>query len=670
MCRSGLPAARRLIAGFVHAIVFVLVLAGAAQADDCAALNGGTFTFTGPAAGANPFGAFHDGGTTFTVDAGRTVTFNVTVPANSLLRVSFGGQTQTVDNLGGGTAVMRSLTFTASAGSGSVTGTIRYEGVVQDTETLTIDVLCSGATTPGAGGGGDELGGLMDSLFQAVIHDPDLFGGLGVPQLGDCTGREAEVLRQVRARMAVLESIDPDSPELGLLGVQEQFLLLCVGDDPAASAVVPPDPCGAAKVNREAALALWLGVVQEDRDVGSDEVIAFGLQHFNTLSQEDQVRILGLAAEQERRREHIRVLEAEFNAAHAAYVDCALANGQELDLSFASAEPARADRAQKALDQLINGPVYGSFGALGYQPGSPVELAASDNGLAFAYDLNRSRQRIERAFGARALPGGLLGNPRFNMWLKGNVTFHIDPTGLLHRGTTVAVAGGASYRILRWLNAGIAARYAHANLFGGTGNGSADAWSVAAFAQAQMAQRLLFEAIVAYSGVTANATFAGGATGVATGHSWAGQARLSRTFNIGAWQVTPALGLSLINIQRDAFTASDGTVVAAANSTQTTLTLGPTFRPRQRYVLGDGAVTVRPEFGIDLFANLGKFDPLIGTGGTAVSSDTFGVTVRTGLGFAFAGGAAANINAAYAGVGGTHQAVSISANLRVPVGGR
>jgi hypothetical protein len=87
-------------------------------------------------------------------------------------------------------------------------------------------------------------------------------------------------------------------------------------------------------------------------------------------------------------------------------------------------------------------------------------------------------------------------------------------------------------------------------------------------------------------------------------------------------------------------------------------------------VLGNGAVSVLPEFGVDLFANLGRFDPIIGSGGTAVSSDTFGVTARAGLGFAFAGGATANISAAYAGVGGTHQAVSVSANLRVPIGGR
>ena len=41
-----------------------------------------------------------------------------------------------------------------------------------------------------------------------------------------------------------------------------------------------------------------------------------------------------------------------------------------------------------------------------------------------------------------------------------------------------------------------------------------------------------------------------------------------------------------------------------------------------------------------------------------------------GLAFAFAGGASAALNAAYAGIGGTSQAVTVSANLRVPIGGR
>ena len=387
-------------------------------------------------------------------------------------------------------------------------------------------------------------------------------------------------------------------------------------------------------------------------------------------SEEAKAAIEPAAAEVARTQARVNVSQQLLNQAEAALAACQAQNGAGFFPVANGAVPPAVAANERLAAAHAPAQMPGIAGALGYQPGLPVAMSASDNSFAFAYDLATTRQQMKRAYGAAGVPDGILGDPRFNMWVNGSVTFHIDPTGLAQRGTTAAVAAGASYRLAPWLNAGVAARYAHSNRFGTTGNATASAWSVAAFAQARIANQLLLETILAYSGATANATFASGATGTAIGRSLAGQAKLSRSFALGGWNITPALGISVVNVQRDAFTASDGTAVAASNTTQTTLTFGPSFQPRQGIQLGGGGVTLTPNFGLDFFANLGRFDPIIGAGGATVSSDTFGVAARAGAAIAFAGGASAALNAAYAGIGGTSQSVSVSANLRIPIGGQ
>lgn len=393
------------------------------------------------------------------------------------------------------------------------------------------------------------------------------------------------------------------------------------------------------------------------------------LQAAREEQEEAAAAVARAEAEMERTQARVNFSQSLLSNAEATLDACLAQNGLGYSPG-ATLPPAVAATARLA---AAHAPAQapGMQGALGYQPGLPVAMAASDNSFSFAYDLASTRLKMQRAYGAAGAPDGILGDPRFNMWVNGSVTFHIDPTGLAQRGTTAAVAAGASYRLTPWLNAGVAARYAHSNRFGTTGNATASAWSVAAFAQARIAGQLLLETIVAYSGATANATFASGATGTAVGRSLAGQAKLSRSFALGGWTATPALGISVVNVQRDAFTASDGTVVAASNTTQTTLTFGPSFQPSRGFAVGNSGATVTPSFGLDFFANLGRFDPIIGAGGTTVaSSDSFGVAARAGLAVAFVGGASASVNTSYAGIGGTSQSISIAGNLRIPIGGR
>ena len=765
----GLPATvQMLFAGLflvLSSVVFSVAPAHAISAS-CTALKGMTFSYTGGTPVTNPFDMNLNGGAIYTLNAGEKITFNVTVPAGSIVTISFAGESVTVDNTGGGTPLSQSVTITVPNTGPTASGTIRFQGHVFGTNTISATIDCTDvvAAAPAGGQNAQQKAGVVDNAIRGAVPGANLLDDFGVPDFGfnplgipnvpcglliaslnedmrrvlaefgggfetvranlaertrmvqlardmqrtvselaDCLTRfgggdaaigaalgggsnncAVEQAAVLRARMGLARDMADH-----LIAVTRLESAAARAEDANSRARAALDRLTDARAARLAAARAELvqliaeGILPPSSpdDTRTDNVLPPGnrfdraanrafleLQAAREEQKEAAAAVARAEAELERTQARVNFSQSLLSNAEAALDACLAQNG--LGYFPGAAVPPAVAAAERVVTAHTPAPMPGIPGALGYQPGLPVAMAASDSSFSFAYDLNTSRQRIERAFGAPAPGDGLLADPRFNMWVKGSVTFHIDPTGLAQRGTTAAITAGASYRLLPWLNAGIAARYAHSSRFGATGNAVASAWSVAAFAQARIANQLVLETILAYSGVTANATFASGATGTAFGRSLAGQAKLSRAFDIGTWTVTPALGLSIVNVQRDAFTASDGTAVAASNSTQTTLTFGPSFGPKQGYVLGDGKVTVTPNFGVGLFANLGRFDAIIGAGGAAVSSDTFGASASAGLAFAFAGGASAALNAAYAGIGGTSQAVTVSANLRVPIGGR
>lgn len=752
----GLPAtAQMLFAGLflvLSSVVFSVAPAHAISAS-CTALKGQTFSYTGPTAATNPFDMNLNGGAVYTLNAGEKISFNVTVPAGSIVTISFAGETVTVDNTAGGTPLNQTVTITVPNTGPTSAGTIRFQGHVAGTNTLSVSIDCTDAAAASSSSNvnAQQKAGVVDNAIRGVVPGANLLGdfavpdfgfnGLGIPNIpcGLLIASLNEDMRRVLAEIAALDgnprdvltdrddrnrmtrlgramkeiaadlaaclerfgganavgaalggSGDNCAAEHGSVLLARMRLALDMGDHVIALAALQNAAARAADASRKFIVASGAFDDAERAATGDQRARTERRRLLNRLTRQDpldrallnQLRADGesergfeavaaaFAVVQETQA-RVTASQALLKQAEAALAACQAQNGAGfLPVANGAVPPAVAATARLA---AAHAPAHtpGIPGALGYQPGLPVAMAASNNSFSFAYDLASTRLKMQRAYGAAGVPDGILGDPRFNMWVNGSLTFHIDPTGLAQRGTTAAVAAGASYRLTPWLNAGVAARYAHSNRFGTPGNATASAWSVAAFAQAQVAGQLLLETIVAYSGATANATFASGATGTAVGRSLAGQAKLSRSFALGGWTATPALGISVVNVQRDAFTASDGTVVAASNTTQTTLTFGPSFQPSRGFAVGNSGATVTPSFGLDFFANLGRFDPIIGAGGaTVASSDGFGVAARAGLAVAFAGGASASVNTSYAGIGGTSQSISIAGNLRIPIGGR
>ncbi|WP_127523930.1 autotransporter outer membrane beta-barrel domain-containing protein [Mesorhizobium sp. Z1-4] len=750
----GLPATvQMLFAGLflvLSSVVFSVAPAHAISAS-CTALKGMTFSYTGGTPLTNPFDMNLNGGAVYTLNAGEKISFNVTVPAGSIVTISFAGESVTVDNTAGGTPLNQTVTITVPNTGPTASGTIRFQGHVTGTNTLSVSIDCTDAAAASSSNvNAQQKAGVVDNAIRGVVPGANLLDDFGVPDFGfnplgipnvPCGLLIASLNEDLRRALAEIAALDGDfrTAQTGRddhnrmirLGRSMKEVvsdladcLVRFGNGNAVGAALGGGTSCAAE--QAAVLRAQMGLARDmadhliavtklqiavrlaesarfgalladdrfgdakraarsaDRD---DAIFRIATRNFSRTNPIDRAFLEKLAAEAEsdaaeaaiepaaaevtRTQARVNASQALLNRAEAALAACQAQNGAGFfPVHNSTVPPAVAATARLA---AAHAPAQapGMPGALGYQPGLPVAMAASDNSFSFAYDLASMRLKMQRAYGAAGAPDGILGDPRFNMWVNGSVTFHIDPTGLAQRGTTAAVAAGASYRLTPWINAGVAARYAHSNRFGTTGNATASAWSVAAFAQARIAGQLLLETIVAYSGATANATFASGATGTAVGRSLAGQAKLSRSFALGGWTATPALGISVVNVQRDAFTASDGTVVAASNTTQTTLTFGPSFQPSRGFAVGNSGATVTPSFGLDFFANLGRFDPIIGAGGTTVaSSDSFGVAARAGLAVAFAGGASASVNTSYAGIGGTSQSISIAGNLRIPIGGR
>lgn len=701
-----------------------LPTAGEAQASaGCSAVNGAVFSENMVAGVLVEDGLNNEASYRF--DAGETINITASLPGLSIVSVTFRGVTVVFNNnINPNPRIFTGTMVAPDNGAGviEIIGTNSAGGV------LSISFSCvSGASS---GTERDQAGSVMNSAFTGVVPggiDGDLLNDFGVPsnpfdpfQTLEGTLRELagnaceedvekaretllqavanrnEAVRQLnslaaehRAEEAALfeqaraarEELDRQSAREDEVRARKEELLAALGRIQEQERNLQADQSSDADQLRAARDAIEQQIEEVDQQIATNTnaglarilLMGNGIIAGPGNDFEQRLENMRLRHSIEIQSARGRVAEADRAAAdalaafEAAKLNC-LTAGAQAPTPAAQTNYLPAERSLASGTATATLAAGSALDAMAYGQAMPVALMATTNSVAFAYDLDASRRRIEQAFGAQALPGGLTGDPRFNMWLKGSVTFHVDATGQAQHGTTAAVAAGASFRFLPWLSAGAAVRYAHSNRFGPTGSSSADAWSAAAFAQAKLPGELVLSALASYSGVSARATFASGATGTAFGRSLAGQAKLSRSFDLGTWTVTPSLGLAVVNVQRDTFTASDGTQVAASNSTRTTLTFGPSFGPKRGYALRDGKVIVTPSFGVGLFANLGRFDPFIGAGGATVSTDTFGASANTGLAFAFAGGASASLSAAYSGIGATSQSVSLSANLRVPIG--
>ncbi len=296
-----------------------------------------------------------------------------------------------------------------------------------------------------------------------------------------------------------------------------------------------------------------------------------------------------------------------------------------------------------------------------------------DPGKLFAgFDLASERRAVEAAEGAAGRPEGLLGDERFNVWVNGGVTFHRDRTASGQEGETWSLGTGASWRFTPDINAGAAFRFARTDRDGASGETEADTWSVALFAQTKLVEEVMLNAIASYSRVDLDLGFKTGGVVTATGStkadSLAGQVTVTRSFQLGDWQVTPNFGASIVNVSRDAFTRSDAVAVPASDSTQVSVSGGPTVSTSFAWTSPKGEeITVSPSFGLQAYANVGKFDSVAGAGGARTENDTIGLSANAGLGADLGGGVALGLGTSWAGIGADQQNISLSAQLTIPL---
>ncbi|AWY99925.1 autotransporter beta-domain protein [Rhodobiaceae bacterium] len=305
-----------------------------------------------------------------------------------------------------------------------------------------------------------------------------------------------------------------------------------------------------------------------------------------------------------------------------------------------------------------------------------VAAAPLFNELHARFDLAAERRAVVAENGLAARPDGILGDERFNFWLGGDLTLHRDRRSTIgQEGESLSVDGGASYLISDDLNLGAALRYAHTDTEGQSGETIADTYTVSAFAQQQIFDKAVLEAVIAYSLVDLDLTFKNtGAiisSGTADATSLAGQVRVSQHFELErGWWLAPNLGASIVTTDRDSFTTTDGTVVGATRSTQVALVGGPTVGTSW-VVKGAGFnytdVSVAPSFGLSGNYNLGRFDRVIDANNNVFESDRFGLAASAGLGVGFAGGTTLSFNTNYAGIGADQRNITFGLRINMPL---
>lgn len=338
-------------------------------------------------------------------------------------------------------------------------------------------------------------------------------------------------------------------------------------------------------------------------------------------------------------------------------------------VSPTSARPAFAgfsgslQSAVAAIDGIAGRPndiVNASFMVLGYAS-APVQRVTGGVSLAEA------RATAEAQGGGL---DGLLGDPRFNAWVNGGVTFHLDNSSIGQDGETINVSTGVSYLIDPRVNIGLTARFGHTDRSGATGQTIADTWSLGAFTQVKLPDDFALSAMLAYSLVNIDADTIQGAltaSGQTNAKSLAGQLSLSKPFEVEGWTLSPNAGVSFVNIERDAFTASDGTFVGGSNSTQVSAMAGINASTRFDIERANGeTIGISPSFGLSGFYNLGRFDPLVGSNGEEITAEGFGLVANAGLAMQFAGGASLGLNSSLSGLTSERKNLSVSARFNLP----
>ncbi|MEM6973850.1 MAG: autotransporter outer membrane beta-barrel domain-containing protein [Pseudomonadota bacterium] len=289
-------------------------------------------------------------------------------------------------------------------------------------------------------------------------------------------------------------------------------------------------------------------------------------------------------------------------------------------------EPRGGTIGSLSPDQIADEP-SGVFAAL---PG----LSASGTAASFAAGFSLAKYRRQTAGKAGPLPG-FLSDERLVLELRVNGGFVSENAAADQDGFTISVGAIAAYLVNEDLTLGLNLAYQHAEAEGPAVENEADSFGITGFGQLQLPHRLRLDVVAAYTRtdidtlITQNGVTGEGDTNA---DAFQIQGRLSRSFDLAGWQVTPGLGVSFSRIERDGFTLSDGTDVDATTTDRLTISAGPSVTRTFSILDGQGSLT--PRFGVDLTMNLGNEREFVREDGGISDLGTIGVGASAGLGIA------------------------------------
>jgi len=185
--------------------------------------------------------------------------------------------------------------------------------------------------------------------------------------------------------------------------------------------------------------------------------------------------------------------------------------------------------------------------------------------------------------------GGLLLDPRFNLWLDGRFSFNRDDRrGGESDGTGYRLTAGASYRVHHRVNLGLQGRFEEtgSDRDNGTSSFDTEAFGGSVFAQVRLLDGLTLTPLFAFRRAnsllveTSNGRMA---TSRFNSHTWTLGGEVSKRFTFdgpgqaGRLWVEPALSVSHVFSDRGSYIRSDGVSVPGAGLETGSVSFGPTI---------------------------------------------------------------------------------------------
>lgn len=378
-------------------------------------------------------------------------------------------------------------------------------------------------------------------------------------------------------------------------------------------------------------------------------------------------------------------LRAEANAARNRLVQAALARKRAAHLQQVDA--LRADR-QALVERLArlkiecedlqaNNYADGRHGrtaaqsAIGRMIGEPRPTRS----YRASYLLSRYRQArlsnsVTGAYGYASgtngnLPG-LLGDRRFNAWLSPSAILHNDRTANNVEGASFGLSGGISWKFHPRLTAGVTAQYSHGDLTDNPVNlVRSDSMTLGLFTQSPLTGNLTLSTLGAYTHANIFSSRSG-ISGRSKVNSFTGQISLSSSFKLGAYILSPGMGLTYVHMHQGDFVDSSGVPNGASTVDQLSASLSGGVS--RKFDFGD-TMTLTPSFGMNAFLASSEISSTaleaVGRGGQSTNT---GLSLTGGLDFNNRrSGISLNLSTAVSGITSSSRTLSFSGRLSIPL---